>query len=77
MIYKGQDNIIDFEAFKKKLSETKAPSGDRLNDARACISEINEILKKYKMNITSVPQLEIIAPGVFRLVGDLGIRPKD
>lgn len=81
MIWEGQGNIIDFEAMKEKLKnnppKADTPKAQRnLLNLESCAIEVNEVLKKYNMQMIAVPRLEIIAQGVFRLLGDLVIKPK-
>jgi len=82
MIHEGPGNIIQFEEIKKRLREhppkAETPEAQqRLDATTACANEIGDVLKKYNMDMIALPKLEIIAPGVFRLLGDLVIKPRN
>jgi hypothetical protein len=76
LIYEGQGRVINFEEMREKLKahppETKdEQQRENVQSLEQCLNEILLILNKHNAQISSVPKLEVIAPGVFRLLGDL------
>lgn len=81
MIHEGPGNVIDFKEMKKQLKNRPPKANtpdDQINfdSLQQCLDEILTVLNKHECEMVTVPKMEVIAPGVFRLLGDWVLRKK-
>ena len=81
MIYEGQGNVINFEEMKKKLKDkpykaNTSQDQQKFDKLQAGANRIGDVLAELNLQMIAIPKMEIIAPGVFRLMAELVIREK-
>jgi len=76
IVYEGQGKIINFKEMKDRLKNNPPKvetdqQQQNVKELEDCLNKIILVLDEHNAQIVSIPKMEVIAPGVFRLIGDL------